>query len=446
MTDMILTPDFKAEPFWWEAARPFAHRDVPPERVDLLVVGSGFCGLSAGIRALELGQSVLVVDAGPIGGMASSRSGAMLSSGQKFLLNGSFRGLDSDALTTLSQIHAEAFQLVRSMAEQDNVDMDFQQSGRLFLASSPDATQRFDEQARILRERAGVSVSVLQREELRREIGTTYYHGGMLVNEFGGIHPSKFGLALARKFRALGGLLSSHNRVVGVTKRADGCFQVRSEQGELLAKHVLFATNGYSDSALSPLRRRIAPVASYIIATEKIPASSMDEILPQRRMYSDTKRNLWYFRPSPEGDRILFGARPRAWVKNIEEAASSLREFLTRLFPQLESVRVSHCWTGNVAMTNDHLQHIGTFNGIFYAVGCNGSGAAIMPYLGRLVVDRMLGVQKTPSLLEQLTFKKFPPYGQTPWFVPLGVLGLEFLDWLDGSKHAFSAGTRSMDV
>jgi gamma-glutamylputrescine oxidase len=431
MTNTIFAPDFKSEPVWWEAARPFDHADALPEKVDLVVVGSGFCGLSAGIRSLELGRSTLVVDAGPIGGMASCRSGAMLSSGQKFLLNGSFRDLDSEHLGILSRIHSDAFELVKSFAEKEAMDMDFQQSGRLFLASSHEASLTFREHARILRERAGVTTSVLSRDELQTEIGTTHYHGGMLVKEFGGIHPSKFAMALAKKFQTLGGKLISRNRVLGVAKLADGTFRVRSEKGESQAKNVLFATNGYSDRALAPLRQRVAPVASYIVATERIPRSLMDEVMPRRRMYSDTKRNLWYFRPSPEGDRILFGARPRAWVRDTREAAVFLQRFLTQVFPQLASIRISHCWTGNVAMTNDHLQHIGSFGGVHYAVGCNGSGAAIMPYLGRLAVDRMLGIEKSPSLLEQLTFRKYPPYGKTPWFVPFGVLGLSMLDWID---------------
>ncbi|WP_159463041.1 hypothetical protein [Caballeronia ptereochthonis] len=84
-------------------------------------------------------------------------------------------------------------------------------------------------------------------------------------------------------------------------------------------------------------------IASSLIATEKISASAMDEVLPGRRVYSDTKRNRWYFRPSPEGDKILFGARPRAWAKIIEEAASSLRGALMQVVSQLKSVRVSHC-------------------------------------------------------------------------------------------------------
>ncbi|MFM0305225.1 FAD-binding oxidoreductase [Paraburkholderia sediminicola] len=430
MTENVLAENFRKEPLWWESAAPFTHEQRLPESVDVLVVGSGFCGLSAGIRCLELGRSALVVDAGPIGGLASSRSGAMLSSGQKFLLNGASQNFSSEQVSAVSRLHAEAFDFVKGLACDEGLDFDFQQCGRLFLASVPDDAARFDEHAQILRTQAHVSTRVLKPDELKTEIGSDFYFGGMVVEEFGGIHPSKFGLALAQRFLSRGGLAASHTRVESVSRSAQG-FRVSTARGSVFAKHVLFATNGYSDRAFGYLKRRIAPAASYIIATERLPATVMDELMPKRRMYSDSKRNLWYFRPSPEGDRILLGARPSPFPVPLEDAAATLHGFLCQVFPQLESVKISHCWTGNVAMTSSHLQQIGEVNGVYYAVGCNGSGAAIMPYLGKLAAERMLGFRIEPTLFETSPFKAFPPYGDFPWFVPLAVAGYNVLDWID---------------
>lgn len=433
MTQTVLASDFKKQPFWWEEAVPF-HQEVDiPERVDVVIVGSGFCGLSGGIRCLELGRSTLVVDAGPIGGLASSRSGAMLSSGQKFLLNGASQNFSEAKVDAVSRLHAEAFDFVKGLACDEGLDFDFQQCGRLFLGSIPDEVARFKRHAQVLRSRAGVTTRVLERDQLKTEIGTDFYIGGMVVEEFGGIHPSKFGRALAQRFIGRGGLVASHTRVGGVKPVADG-FRIDTERGTVHARHVLFATNGYTDGAFNYLKRRVAPAASYIIATERLPKATMATLMPKRRMYSDSKRNLWYFRPSPAGDRILFGARPGAFPVPAEKAAAILHRFLCQVFPQLQAVRISHCWSGNVAMTSSHLQQIGAVNGVYFAVGCNGSGAAIMPYLGKIAVERMLGVRAEPTLFETSPFKAFPPYGKFPWFVPIAVAGYEALDWIDRAK------------
>jgi gamma-glutamylputrescine oxidase len=434
MRTSVLAEQFKPEPFWWEDAAPFPLRTELPAKVDVVIVGSGFCGLSAGIRSTELGHSTLVVDAGPIGGHASSRSGAMLSAGQKFLLNGASQNFSAEQVDAASRIHAEAFDFVKGLALNEGLDFDFQQCGRLFLASVPADAERFVEHAEVFRRRAGLSVKVLERDELHQEIGSDFYFGGMVVDAFGGIHPSKFGRALARRFLGAGGIAASHLRVIGVTRDGNSDFRVDTVRGCVHAKHVLFATNGYTDRAFGYLKRRVVPASSYIIATEPIAPAVMAQVMPHRRMYSDSKRNLWYFRPSPAGDRILFGARPGAFPVSIEEAAQTLHGFLTQVYPQLEDVKISHCWTGNVAMTSNHLQQIGSEGGLYYAVGCNGSGAAIMPYLGRLAAERMLGFRKTPTLFEHGPFKAFPPYGDYPWFVPLAVAGYEVLVWFDRKR------------
>lgn len=429
-TASVLAEHFKREPFWWEAAAPYRSETALPARVDVVVVGAGFCGLSAGIRCLELGNDTLVVDAGPIGGLASSRSGAMVSAGQKFLLNRASKGFSEAQIEAASRLHAEAFDFVKGLAIDAGLDFDFQQCGRLFLASVPSDAAPFDSHARILRERGGVRARVLTRDELRSEIGSDYYFGGLLVEDFGGIHPSKFGRSMAHRFVELGGLAVSHTRVVRATRCTDG-FRVDTDRGSVIARHVLFATNAYTDSAFSYLKRRVAPAASYIVATEPLPPALMAQIMPHRRMYSDTKRNLWYFRPSPDGHRLLFGARPGALPVSVEDAACTLHSFVSKVFPQLAGTRISHCWTGNVALTSNHMQQIGEVDGVYFAVGCNGSGAAIMPYLGRIAAERMLDFRKQPTLFETSAFKAFPPYGDFPWFVPIAVAGYDILDWLD---------------
>lgn len=430
MTESIFASDFKAQPFWWEAAAPFESQAELPGDIDVVVVGSGFCGLSAGTTCLDLGRSVLVMDAGPIGGMASSRSGAMISSGQKILLKGSARGLGKDKTDAAISLHADAFAFVKGLAVEEGLDFDFQQCGRMFLASVPSDSVRFEEHANILRNGAHVKVHVLRKDELRAEIGSDFYYGGMLVEEFGGLHPSKLGRALARRFASRGGLLASHTRVHRVSKTGE-YFLVETDKGALKARHVLFATNGYTDRTLTYLKRRVAPAGSHIIATEPLPEAIMAEIMPRRRMYSDSKRSLWYFRPSPEGDRILFGAGSGAFPMPMEKSCALLYRYMCRVFPQLDGIKISHGWAGNVAMTSNGMQQIGSIDGVFYATGCNGSGVAIMPYLGKLAAERMLGERVTPTLFETARFGLFPPYNRFPWFVSLAAAGYQLLDWTD---------------
>ena len=51
-------------------------------------------------------------------------------------------------------------------------------------------------------------------------------------------------------------------------------------------------------------------------------------------------------------------------------------------FPQLDGIRITHVWTGNVAFAFDYMPHMGTDQGLHYLLGCNGNGVAMMTYLG----------------------------------------------------------------
>ena len=92
--DAIFTKDFKTTPYWWEAAPPEdSSSESIPITVDVVIVGSGFCGLVAASDLSRSGLSVVVFDAGPLGYGASTRSGGMTSSGQKLVLTGAYKSL-----------------------------------------------------------------------------------------------------------------------------------------------------------------------------------------------------------------------------------------------------------------------------------------------------------------------------------------------------------------
>ena len=69
-----------AEPYWWEAAAP---PRLPPRgierRCDVLIVGAGYTGLSAGLTLARAGRSVQIFDRQRPGAGASTRNGGIAS-------------------------------------------------------------------------------------------------------------------------------------------------------------------------------------------------------------------------------------------------------------------------------------------------------------------------------------------------------------------------------
>ncbi len=78
----LFHPDYKPEPFWWEATRPGTdHAADLPKAAEIFIVGSGYAGLSAALELAREGNSVTVVDALAFGEGASTRNGGGVSAG-----------------------------------------------------------------------------------------------------------------------------------------------------------------------------------------------------------------------------------------------------------------------------------------------------------------------------------------------------------------------------
>jgi glycine/D-amino acid oxidase-like deaminating enzyme len=141
-------------------------------------------------------------------------------------------------------------------------------------------------------------------------------------------------------------------------------------------------------------------------------------LIPKGRTISDTPRVLCYYRMSPDGRRMIFGGRARFTQVTPQVSAPVLHRFMTRRFPQLAGTRITHAWTGNVAFTLDALPHMGRRDGMHYLMGCNGSGVAMMTYLGHQTARRIAGTANRPSAFETEHFPSHPLYRGNPWFLP----------------------------
>ncbi len=432
LSNDILHPSFTTDPYWWDAAPPeTTSPDAPlPREADVVVIGGGYCGMSAAIELRRQGIDVAVLDKGALGGGASTRATGGVTGGQKLVLAGPTAGVTRDQLAAMLRDSIASFAYLRNLLETEQLDAGFQQCGRFLVAYSEGHAKRLARMGALLREHTGVRVRDIARAQQREILASEFYHGGILIEDYGSIHPAKYHKSLRDLARRLGAGLYSHTPMLSVEQR-DGKWVVATARGEIVAGRVIAATNGYTGTELPYLHPRLIPAASYHIATEPLPRDMIERLLPGGRMVSDSQRNLVAVRPSTDGTRIIFGARPSAHDRREEEAAPLIYRTMTAVLPQLDGVKVTHCWRGNVAMTFDRHPHIGEIDGIFFAVGCNGSGVAMMSYLGQQIARRLLSRQDRPSAFEGHGFPIHRWYDGRPWFVPLITVYYNLRDGLD---------------
>lgn len=416
--DAVLADDFRDTPYWWDAAPPAEGMAGPlPGSTDVAIVGSGYTGLCCAIGLAERSTDCVVLDAGALGEGASSRSGGMVTGGQKFVVSGAIHGLDANRQQRILEDAHESLTALEARVATYELDADYTRTGRVILANVPRHYARLTHWAGLL-ERAGSAVSLLDRTRLHTEINGRRYHGGLLIEDYGGLHPGKYHRSLRTAAAARGAKLFSRAAVRRVRRTPQG-FVLSTDKGEIAAREVVIGTNGYTGGLVPYLQRRIVPVAAYVIATEQLPPGAMDSLVPRRRMLSDTQRSLYWFRPSPDGTRIIFGARPRAREAEPRVAAGDLHRMLCDVWPQLRDIRVPFCWRGNIGMSADHIPHMGVHDGMHYALGCNGSGVAMMSYLGTQLASKILGQQNRPCAFDSSVFPAIPAFRGNPWFVPL---------------------------
>lgn len=413
----ILHPDFKRSPYWWEDVPEIAASAPPPRKVDVAIVGSGFCGLSAAIELARSGASVAVLDAGRIGEGASTRNGGMISAALKLPADLE-KGVGAEKADRLRQEAVASLAHLEDKIAQENISCDLQLSGRLVLAYSKRAHRSQIQMAESLSGLTGTGVRVLSRSDLRGEIETDFYHGGMLIDHAGGLHPARLHRGLADTAIRSGATLHSYFPVTAVQRKTGG-FSLMGAAGRLDASTLIMATNAYTGSVAPHFRRRLVPVASHMIATEEIAPDLMREINPKGRFFADTKRVLYYFRASPDGKRILFGGRAKFTACNEREIASILHRAMCEVWPQLRAVRVTHAWQGNVTFTFDYLPHIARHEGVYFAGGCQGNGVAMSNYLGFRLGRSIARPDDEPSAFQSLGFPTMPFYSGNPWFLPL---------------------------
>ncbi|MCB8876843.1 NAD(P)/FAD-dependent oxidoreductase [Acidisoma silvae] len=416
--DDIFTRDYRPDglPYWWpERISGLVNWQPDTTVFDVAVIGSGLTGLSAALEFAEAGHSVLVIEAETLGHGASTRNGGLITGALHDTPEHMAKSLGSELAESMSR---EARGLVPFMANQMErfaIDCDFR-IGDHFMGAYTAA--HYESLARSMSQyqRRGLPMQMVQKGCQGNYIATDHYQGGRVHEQCASVHPAKYHRGLAQNAARLGVQFIEDCRVTEVSRTAEQ-FRLQTTRGTVTARRVLMATNGYTSPALSWYRRRIVPMQSSIIATEELGAERMASLFPTGATVNDTRRILSYFRPSPDGKRLIYGGRATFRPIDITETARRLRRMMLTIFPQLADAKISHCWGGFVAFTFDFLPHAGQQDGVDYAMGYCGSGVAMASWLGHRTALRMLG-SAAPSAFEARPLTTRPFYTGNPWMLP----------------------------
>lgn len=409
--------DFAPYPYWWETSpRPRLEAQPLPTDIDVAVVGSGYTGLCAALEVARAGRSTLVLDAQDAGWGCSSRNGGQISTSIKPGYDELARRHGSEAAFAILKEGQNALAWIGDFIAAESIDCAFQVTGRFHAAHTPRYFEELAASAGNQPKGLEVPVHVVPRAEQHRELGTDYYHGGVVYEAHASLDPGRYHQGLLQRVLDAGAQVVPDCAVTGLQRHGTG-FRLATKAGEVVAREVIVATNGYTGPLTPWLRRRVIPIGSYIIATDPLPPEQMNRLMPTERVVSDSRKVVYYYRASPDRTRILFGGRVTNSEADLRKSGKLLHRELVRLFPELAKVGISHSWNGFVAYTFDTLAHIGRHEGVHYAMGYCGSGVSMASYLGTRIGQQVLGRPEGKTALDAVRFPTRPLYRGTPWFL-----------------------------
>jgi gamma-glutamylputrescine oxidase len=385
-----------------------AHREMlrGQHRADVVVLGGGIAGCSAALHLAKRGYRVALLEARVVGYGASGRSGGQtifgLAAGQQKLI----AEVGREDAKRLFQMSIEALDLVDSLIRDYSIDCDYRH-GHVHVAVKPRHLDELAEWARELHQEYDyASAQLLNRDQLRAQVQSERYLGGLLDPRSGHLHPLKFTRGVARAAAGAGVEIFENSQVL---RYEDGPeVVVHTAHGSVRCAHLVLCGNAYLGGVAPALARRILGVGTYIIATEPLGEERARALLPSNAAVADITWILDYFRRSAD-HRLLFGGRVSYSAMQPPRLAETMRRRMLRIFPRLAGVKVAYAWGGFLDITMSRAPDFGRLApNVFYLQGFSGHGMSLTALAGRLVAEAVAGTAERFDVFARIPHRDFP--------------------------------------
>jgi glycine/D-amino acid oxidase-like deaminating enzyme len=377
-------------PSLWAATAPpgpALDRLAGRRTAEVAVIGAGYTGLSTALHLAASGIETVVIDRHEPGWGASGRNGGQVLPGLKLQRVALQRKFGADLGNRSYETAESAADFLYDLVARHAIDCDLARGGSIRLAHTERTLAMLRENcAALLAE--GIPARMLDADAVSRQIGTRAYLGGRFDPRSGTLHPLKYARGLAAAALRQGAAIY-HQSPATTLVREGGRWRVTSERGEIMARHVVIATNGYTDGLWPHLAATLLPVNSFQIATAPLDAAQRASVLPARPCFSDTRRLILYAQRSAD-HRLVLGGRASFTLGDRTADYAVLRQVLIGLYPQLANTPIEYRWVGRVALTPDFIPHLhAPASGLLIAVGFNGKGVAMTSLMGKIIADHI---------------------------------------------------------
>jgi glycine/D-amino acid oxidase-like deaminating enzyme len=368
----------------WKAGNPPPPVAIPLSgriSADVLIVGAGIAGLSLGLHLRAKNIEIVILEADNDAAAATSASAGIIAPQLvRTTPNGVLKRLGADvgarALRLIGESGRYTFELIHELG----IDCDARQSGFLNPVAGRHGTNghaRLIEEWRPFRD----DLRLIDAAEVRALSGCRGYSAAILDPTGGGLDPLAYSRGLARILRAKGTLLHYNSRVLSLARSGDG-WVATTPAGAVTARRVVLCANGGNSLLHSALAQTVLPLPVCEVATQPLPVSMREKILPYGHTLTDSSADVFSIR-FDEAHRLIT-ACPGGNGLDRAHTSHLINRRLTQMIPDYSSTPLEYIWQGTAWLNSSLLPRVlRVDDGLMAVQACNGRGIALNTIIGR---------------------------------------------------------------
>ena len=394
----------------WYAATANLKLDLPPlegaTSTDVCVIGAGYTGLSAAIHLRQAGYNVTVLEANKVAWGASGRNGGHVGTGQRAGQEELEKLVGLDHARALWQLSLEAVDTVCKLIEEHSIDCELKR-GNLHVASKAGDIASMPAEVEHLQKVYNYQqLRYVDATELKSMTSGQGFGGGLLDTGSRHLHPLNYALGLARVAIELGATIHEGSRVLSYSEGSQ--VTVRTDRGEVQAKFLVLACNGYLEKLEPRTAGRIMPINNYMLATEPLGEDLARRLIRDDTSMSDSRFVINYWKLSAD-NRLLVGGGESYSRRFPADIKGCVRQYALQIYPELADPRIDYGWGGTLAITHRRMPDFGLLSPTtFSAHGYTGHGVPIATLAGKLLAEVIGGTAERFDVMASVPAMEFP--------------------------------------
>lgn len=349
---------------------------------DAVVVGGGVVGCAVAWELAREGLAVTLLERGELAAQASGAAAGMLTPSPEASDVGPFLRLARASLALFPS-------WCEALRDGSGVDPEFEASGSLHVAMTPDESERIRERASRLATPGAEWLDARAAREVAPGLSEAI-PGALWSPGDAHVRSPLFTRACATAAGQLGARIETGVAAVGLRRTGARITGVVTTAGERAASCVVLCTGAWLPECAAWLDARVAlpiePVRGQILSLEA-PEPPLRTIVFGGGVYLVPKRDHSVVVGATQ-ERVGFDCRVTA------EGVAVLLAEAPRLVPALARSTFRFAWAGLRPATPDHLPLVGTLpgvDGLVVAAGHFRNGVLLAPITARLVADLVRG-------------------------------------------------------